>query len=68
MPTTSPADSSRKLILRVVTRPGTTPEKIARDLHDLYQALNEYHLAHGGSGLSVDDFQYMVSSAVAEGV
>jgi hypothetical protein len=52
----------------VLTRPGASPKQIARDLHVLYQALNEYHLAHGGTGLSVDDFQCMVNAAVAEGV
>lgn len=56
------------LIVKALTRPGAKAEEIARDIQRLYRALNEYHLAHGGSGLTVEDFEWMVAAAVAEGV
>lgn len=58
----------RLLILKALTRPGAKAADIASNLVGLYRALNEYHLAHGGTGLTIDDFQCMVSAAVAGGV
>ncbi len=56
--------AARELIVRVLFRPGVTAKRIAHDLHKLYSALNEYHLAHGGSGLKADDFQALIRTAV----
>lgn len=59
---------AERLIVKALTRPGAKAEEIARDIQRLYRALNEYHLAYGGSGLTVEDFEWMVAAAVAEGV
>jgi hypothetical protein len=67
-PKDQPPINPRKMILRVMSRPDATAEEIAADLDELYHALSAYHIAHGGSGLKLEEFEMLVNSCVLEEV
>lgn len=61
-------DSSLRFALSAVVGPDVPAEVIERDLVGLYQAVNDYHIARGGSGLTLDQFKRLVEASVPAGV
>jgi serine/threonine-protein kinase len=65
-PTAKPKDLG--LVLTALVRGAVPTHEITGDLFELYEALNKYHLARGGSGLTVDQFRFLIGAPVGVGV
>ncbi len=61
----SPTES---LVLTIKTSEDTPVEEAAEEIANLIQALNEYHIALGGSGLEIDDWEILVPAKQTVGV
>lgn len=57
-----------KLVLKAIIPPHLSAGEVAADLKDLYDAVNEYHIVHGGSGLTLDEFREEVEALIGAGV
>lgn len=57
-----------RLVVTATLPEGTDPDAISADLIELYHAINDAHIARGGAGLSLEDFQKEVLARVPEGV
>jgi hypothetical protein len=58
-----PSEDMRLVIQATLT--GDVPaETVTQDLLDLYKAVNDYHIARGGTGLKLEDFRRLVRSVV----
>jgi hypothetical protein len=51
------ARSAVRLTLRIFLPEGAEPDRTASLLTDLFRALNGYHIAAGGSGLEIDEWE-----------
>lgn len=56
------------LVLKALITGEVSAHAISSDLFELYEALNEYDLAHGGPGLTLDQFRFLIGAHVGAGV
>ena len=61
-----PVDEFSKLVLKVTAPANIPPAELEADLVELYTAMNDWHIARGGSGLSVEDFKKYVAAGVLQ--
>ncbi|MFC1636331.1 hypothetical protein ACFL5Z_15990 [Planctomycetota bacterium] len=60
--------SQQGLSIQVVVPDSASEEQVTEELIGLFQSLNEYHIAHDGNGLTIEDFQSFVRDGVLVGV
>ena len=60
-------DSEEGLSIQVVVPDSASEKQVTEELIDLFQSLNEYHIAYGGNGLKIEDFQTFVRDGILVG-
>ena len=56
------------LSIQAVVPESVSGDQVVEKLIGLFHALNEYHIASGGNGLTVEDFQTFIREGVLVGV
>ncbi|WP_326521003.1 hypothetical protein [Leptothoe kymatousa] len=63
-----PGNQSPLALTLQVNEKSSSNDKIAAELATLCKALNAYHIAHGGNGLEVEDWETLVAVRELVGV
>jgi hypothetical protein len=68
--TAKPTEKPKRLgvNLQFLVRGDVPADEIAQDIFELYAAMNEQNLAHGGPGLTIEEFRFLIGSPVGAGV
>ena len=61
-------EQESQLVIRVTMDESTDENKVVKGIVELYRALNAYHIACGGCGLEIDDWQTFIGTAETAGV
>lgn len=60
--------AGKALSLSIEAQECTSPDKVATELATLCKALNAYHIACGGNGLTIDDWETLIAIRELVGV
>ena len=62
------SDQLERLVLTAYVDESVDDDTLVEGIVELYRALNRYHIACGGSGLTIDDWRILVRAGVPGGV